>query len=65
MKKDVFYIAPKSVNLLSAEAVETKSNEIHQILAKKKRSYKYISPRSTGGACLDWFLPLSVNTHPR
>ena len=37
MKKDVFYIAPKSVNLLSAEAVKMKSNEIHQILAKKKK----------------------------
>ena len=36
MKEDVFYTAPKRVNPLIVEAVEMKSNEIHQILAKKE-----------------------------
>ena len=36
MKEDVFYTAPKRVNPLIVEAVEMKSNEIYQILAKKE-----------------------------
>ena len=39
MKEDVFCTAPKRVNPLKVEAVEMKSNEIHQILEKKKISF--------------------------
>ena len=39
LKEDVFYTAPKRVNPLKVEAVEMKSNEIHQILEKKKISF--------------------------
>ena len=49
MKEDVFYTAPKRVNPLIVEAVEIKSNEIHQILSKKKilfSFYQNISRRS-------------------
>ena len=49
MKEDVFYTAPKRVNPLIVEAVEIKSNEIHQILSKKKilfSFYQNISLRS-------------------
>ena len=36
MKEDIFYTAPKRVNPVKVEAVKMKSNEIHQILAKKE-----------------------------
>ena len=36
MKEDVFYNAPKRVNPLIVEAAEMKSNEIHEILAKRE-----------------------------
>ena len=39
MKEDVFCTASKKENPLNVESVEIKSNEIHQILAKKRRSH--------------------------
>ena len=50
MKEDALYTGSKRVNPLNVEALEMKSNEIYQILAKGKISFGFwedISPWSS------------------